>query len=216
MDITGILTWLNAPALTWQENSLSNAEVFGFATGLLCVWLTVWKNIWNFPIGILNCALLFFLFWEGRLFADASLQILFIALGLHGWWQWTHGRINHVVTVSSLSTKELLTTLISTVALTGTLFVILTMAKGSIPIFDGLITALSLVAQYLLNQRKIESWFFWIAVDVISIPVYAYKGLYLIAILYGIFLVLCVLGYREWRRTTTETPVVADSPELVL
>lgn len=215
MDIADILPWLNTPALSFLGNPLSNAEVFGFATGLLCVWLTVRKSIWNFPIGILNCALLFFLFWEGRLFADASLQILFIALGLHGWWQWIHGRTNHVITVSSLSTKGLLTASIGTVALTGTLFMILTMAKGSIPVFDGLITALSLVAQYLLNQRKLESWFFWIAVDVISIPVYAYKGLYLIAILYGIFLVLCVLGYREWHRSMTDEPVVADSPELV-
>ena len=73
------------------------------------------------------------------------------------------------------------------------------MAKGSIPVFDALITALSLVAQWLLNRRKLENWIFWIGVDLISVPVYAFKELYLIAGLYAVFLLLCVRGYRSWK-----------------
>jgi nicotinamide mononucleotide transporter len=88
--------------------------------------------------------------------------------------------------------------------LTAGLFAALTLAKGSIPLLDALITALSLTAQWLLNQRKLESWIFWISVDLVSIPVYAYKQLYLIALLYGVFLGLAILGYRQWRQAVAD------------
>ena len=60
------------------------------------------------------------------------------------------------------------------------------------------------VVQWLLNQRKLESWIFWISVDLVSIPVYAYKQLYLIALLYGVFLGLAILGYRQWRQAVAD------------
>ena len=83
-----IIEWLNQPLVTALGATLSVVEVVGFVTGLLAVWLTARRNIWNFPIGIANGALLFVIFFNARLFADAGLQILFIVLGLAGWWFW--------------------------------------------------------------------------------------------------------------------------------
>lgn len=203
---------LNRAAFSLWGNPLSWAEVFGFATGLWCVWLTTQKRLLNFPVGIANCLLLLFLFGQSRLFADAGLQLVFIALGIHGWRQWMRGRIGNVIPVSLLTPRGVLAALATSVAMTAALFAVLTWAKGSVPLFDALITALSLTAQWLLNQRKLQTWYFWIVVDLISIPVYLYKDLYLIALLYTLFLGLCVLGLQRWRREARSDTVPDGVP----
>lgn len=191
---------LNQTLFTLWGVPTSYAEVFGFATGLWCVWLAARRHILNFPVGIANSALLMFLFFEARLFADAGLQIFFIALGLIGWWQWLRG---HAVRDAPVARLPLGTTAIwalAALAATGLLYPLLQWLKGSVPVADALITTLSIAAQCLLNQRKVESWLFWIAVDLISVPLYAYKGLYLIALLYLVFLGLACRGWWLWHR----------------
>lgn len=195
-----LVTALNAPLLVVAGNALTLAEVLGFSTGLACVWLTAIRNIWNFPLGIANCLLLLFLFFEARLFADTALQVVFITLGVVGWRQWVLGRRGEEYPITTLGRTEMARYLVILAAGTSILFGLLTWLKGSVPIFDAFITAASLVAQWLLNKRKLESWYFWIAVDLVSAPVYAYKGLWLIALLYLIFLALCIAGLRQWRQ----------------
>lgn len=199
-----LLNWLNTPVDILPQSRMTIAEITGFLTGLGCVWLTLKKSIWNFPVGIANGALLLLLFAESRLFADASLQILFILLGVAGWWNWSQGKTGEQLVVTRLNAAQHRACWMITTGLTAGLFAVLTLAKGSIPLLDALITALSLTAQWLLNQRKLESWIFWISVDLVSIPVYAYKQLYLIALLYGVFLGLAILGYRQWRQAVAD------------
>lgn len=201
-----VIDWLNQPLLTALGATLSVVEVVGFVTGLLAVWLTARRNIWNFPIGIANGALLFLMFFDARLFADAGLQIMFIILGLAGWWFWLTGGVTKRRTIRTSSTIERLWIAASVVILVGLLYVVLTWAKGSIPLFDALITSLSIVAQWLLNRKILETWLLWIATDFISIPVYLYKELYLIALLYAVFLVLACRGYQLWRQEMMLSP----------
>lgn len=175
-------------------------ELLGFLSGLACVWLAGRGNILNFPVGLLNSALLLLLFWDARLFADASLQILFIGLGLQGWWRWARAKRTVEGPVRWLSRRGRWLSLIAAAALIGLLVPLLTLARGSLPLFDASITGLSVVAQVLLNLRRAESWLYWIAVDAVSVPVYASKGLWLIALLYLVFLGMAVGGARAWRR----------------
>lgn len=165
----------------------------------MCVWLAARKNVWNFPFGIANSALLLVLFLDARLFADSSLQLVFIALNVRGWWQWVRGVEQREEPVTAASAAQLLRFTFCGLALSAALAALLTLARGSVPVFDGLITGFSLLAQWLLNRKVLQNWLYWMAVDVVSIPVYAYKGLHLIALLYLIFLLLCVHGYRNWR-----------------
>ena len=81
--------------------------------------------------------------------------------------------------------------------------------RGSAPPMDALITAMSLCAQWQLNRRQVSSWYWWIAVDLISVPLYWSRGLYLIAGLYVIFLGLCVHGLRNWQEARRAEPPVA-------
>ena len=207
--LQSLVNALNHPALTVWGNPMSWAEILGFATGLFCVWLVGRRHILNFPVGIANCALLFLLFFEARLFADAGLQVVFILLGFQGWWLWSRGAQEDGLALSRLDMTHWIGVLGVSVLLTGSLYLLLTLAKGSVPLADAVITSLSLLAQWLLNRRKLESWYFWIVVDLISIPLYAYKQLYLIAVLYGVFLGLCVMGLRAWRQEMA-SPALAE------
>lgn len=199
MTMQALLEWLNSSAFTLWSTPLSVAECLGFASGLVCVWLAARNHIWNFPVGILNGAMFLLLFFQTRLFADAGLQVVFILLNVRGWWQWAKHGTAPVLPISTASRSQLRIALIASIVSVALLVVVLTLAKGSVPLLDASIAGLSLVAQWLLNRRVLQNWWWWMAVDVISIPVYVYKELYLTAVLYAVFLCICVAGYRSWR-----------------
>ncbi len=189
-------------AMTFQVGAtqVSLGDALGFVTGLLCVWLTAKANIWNFPMGILNSLILGFVFLEQRLFADSALQLVFIALSIQGWFQWSGRKQVQKIQFRSTSLKEQMVLMGIALALTLLIWSVLVQLRGSAPPLDALITALSLCAQWQLNRRQVSSWIWWITVDLISVPLYWSRGLYLIAGLYVIFLAICVHGLQNWRR----------------
>jgi nicotinamide mononucleotide transporter len=177
-------------------------ETLGFVTGAACVYLVVREDILNFPVGIANDIFFLFLFYRARLFGDSALQLVYFALGLHGWYLWLYGghhRTTLQITRAGRTTLFLLAaiTLIATVCLA----LILWAVRGALPLLDAFTTVLSLVAQYMLNKKYFENWFVWIAADVIYIYVYLSRNLSLTALLYLAFLVLCIAGVRSWWRT---------------
>lgn len=202
----------------WQVIPFTITEDLGFITGALSVWLTVVENIWNFPIGIANDVFFFVLFWQAGLFADMGLQVIYILLGLQGWYLWLHGGKNKTaLRVSSISPRELLMLLLITiVATTGMTFYLQTI-QDSAPLWDALTTVLSLVAQYMLNKKFVENWYFWIIADLIYIPLYVYERLYLTGAVYVIFLVMCLFGIRAWLQSKhQENPSLAVSGDISL
>ena len=159
------------------------------------------NNIWNWPVGLANNLFFAVLFWKARLFADFGLQGIYLILGIYGWWEWLRGGENHTrLAISRSSRSEWIGIAVFLVIGTWGLREILQAANGSAPLWDAVTTALSLSAQYLLCRKRIENWFFWIAADVIYVPLYLSKQLPLTALLYGGFLVLCVIGWRRWRK----------------
>jgi nicotinamide mononucleotide transporter len=193
---------LNKVLFDLGNDAVSYAEILGFVTGAACVWLTVRNRISNFPVGIANSAFFLVLFLAARLYADAGLQVVYIVLGFIGWWQWLYGGKAHSARrIERASRTSLLVCLIFVVAATWGLTELLRAVDDVAPFWDALTTALSLAAQYLLNVKKIETWFFWIAADVIYIPLYATKRLDLTAIVYVLFLLMCLRGLVEWQRT---------------
>lgn len=180
---------------------MSWVEILGFATGALCVWLTVRRNVWTFPIGMANNVFFWVLFASAGLYADAWLQVVYLVLGAVGWYWWLHGGEGRTkLGVRSAPRWVWPAAIVGVGVLTGTIYVVLTSHTDStVPQWDALTTGLSLVAQVLLNRKWIANWWFWIAADVIYVGLYAYKGLYLTAVLYALFLGLCVVGLRQWR-----------------
>lgn len=189
-------------AMTFQVGAtqVSLGDALGFVTGLLCVWLTAKANIWNFPMGILNSLILGVVFLDQRLFADSALQVVFIVLSIQGWFQWSARKHSQNTQFRSTSVREQMVLTGVALALTLLIWSVLVQLRGAVPPVDALITALSLCAQWQLNRRQVSSWIWWIAVDLISVPLYWSRGLYLIAGLYVIFLAICVHGLQNWRR----------------
>ncbi|MFF8269997.1 nicotinamide riboside transporter PnuC [Streptomyces sp. NPDC016562] len=184
---------------------MSWTEVLGFVPGALCVWLVARQHIANWPIGIANNVFFIVLFTQAGLYADAGLQIVFIALAAYGWWSWTHG--GGPGTTGALPVRRTTRTEWAALAAAGAvgvlaLTLLLSRATDStVPFWDALTTGLSLAATYGQCRKLVESWWLWIAADLIYIPLYAYKGLHLTALLYVGFLALCVAGLLGWRRT---------------
>lgn len=175
-------------------------EFLGFVTGGLCVALTVARKVANFPIGIANCVFFGILFWSAGLWADAGLQIVYVVLGAVGWWQWLYGNTSRTALVVTRAGHREIGWCIAFVAVgTVALMALLRVVGGSAPWLDALTTCLSLAAQWLLNGKRLQTWYFWIAADCIYIPLYVSKGLELTALVYVLFLAMCQLGLRSWR-----------------
>ena len=177
-------------------------EALGFVTGALCVYLVVRENVWNFPVGIANTALLFVLFAGARLYGDAALQLVYIALGFQGWYLWLRGGENRTALGVGRASRRLLAgTAVFVLAGTIAMALALRAANDSAPVLDAFTTVLSLAAQYLLNRKAVENWLLWIVADVIYVHLYFARGLRLTAVLYLVFLCLCLAGLRSWRRS---------------
>jgi nicotinamide mononucleotide transporter len=177
-------------------------EWLGFITGAACVWLVVRQNVWNYPIGIANNIFFLVLFTRSRLFGDAGLQVVYMVLALHGWYMWLRGGATHTgVRIERASVRLLSVMALLLIVGTAGLTMALQAAKGASPFFDALTTALSLVAQFLQNTKKLEHWLFWIAADVFYIYLYVTRGLTLTAVLYFVFLCMCIVGLVQWRKS---------------
>ncbi|MCB1053277.1 MAG: nicotinamide mononucleotide transporter [Acidobacteria bacterium] len=189
--------WL---AVTWTE-------WLGFLTGLACVYLVVKQNPWTWPIGILNNIFFLVLFWRAHLFADSLLQIFYMVISVYGLWNWLYGGENHsTLAVSKATPKQMAGYLFSVLATTfGICWLLKTYSPSTTPWGDAFTTALSLTAQYMMTRKRIENWWLWITADVVYIWLYMHKNLYLTALLYLIFIGLCVLGLRAWLRDYGET-----------
>jgi nicotinamide mononucleotide transporter len=139
------------------------------------------------------------LFLQASLFADMGLQVLYVVLGFQGWYLWLRGgEQKTALHVSRISLRELLILLLVTIAGTWGLTFYLQTIQDSAPFWDALTTVLSVVAQYMLNKKFLENWYFWILADLIYIPLYASQKLYLTGVVYVLFLLMCLLGLRVW------------------
>ena len=180
-------------------------EMMGFVTGGVCVWLAARENIWNWPIGLANNIFYLVVFWRAGLYADSGLQVFYFAIGVYGWWMWARGGPSHRELPATTTPKLQSVLMVAiTLILAFALFIGLRRYTNStVPAGDAITTALSLTAQYMLGRKWLENWLVWITADVIYIGLYYYKHLYFTALLYAIFIAMCVVGYTGWKRAMT-------------
>ena len=190
---------------------MSWTEWAGFITGALCVVLTVRRHIGNFPVGIANNVFFFVLFIDAGLYSDAGLQVVFLGLGVQGWYLWLRGGPDRTrLEIRPLPRRDAITTAVGVaVATTVLTWVLATWTDSTVPFWDAFTTALSLGAQWLLNRKHVANWYVWIVADVIYVALYLYKDLRLTAVLYAGFLGLCLLGLRQWRKASQQLVLAA-------
>lgn len=192
------------------------SEVFGIITGVACVVLAIRQNIWNFPVGMLSNICFAILFWSAHLYGIMGVQVIYLALNVHGWYSWSRRSEQPPLQVSRIRrTETVLLTLLGIPAVLVLTWYLRGIGDAS-PFLDSLATVMSLIAQFLLNLKRLESWSIGAVVDVIYTVVYISQGLYLTAVLYAFYLVMCLLGYFEWRdalRKHRDEPSASAPPE---
>jgi nicotinamide mononucleotide transporter len=188
-------------------------ETVGTAFGLASVYLQTREQIWNWPLGIVNVAIFFVIFWQSKLYADSVLQLYYLATGIYGWWAWLHAGPNRTELRVVRATRRLWMVIIPVIAVSGggLGFILDRYTDSPVPFLDALLTTTSFAAQWMITRKILENWIVWIAANIVYVPVLIARGLPVTAIQYAVFLVLAVMGYRSWKKSWTTDQLAASS-----
>jgi nicotinamide mononucleotide transporter len=200
---SNVLSFLNSTAFILLGSPATWAELLGAVLGIVMVVCNIRQIHWGWPLAFLSSALYFLVFWGSKLYGDASLQIFFAMTALWGWVQWLRGvRLScEAVRVQRLGHANTIKIIAACIVLFGATGLFLkNFTNTDVPWWDAFPTALSLVATVLLARKYIENWLLWIAVNLVSIALFAYKGLWLTVVLYAVFAAMAVAGWLAWRR----------------
>ncbi len=190
---------------TLYQNLLNTTwlEAIAVIFGLLSVWFAKQENIFVFPTGIISVLIYVYICYFAKLYADMGINFFYFIMSVYGWYNWSRKDSNRKVVVISM--LDLRGWMLYTGAFAAFFiilnFVLREYTDSNVPFWDALTTAIFLVGMWLMAKKKIENWLFWIAGDLISIPLYTYKNLILTSFQFLVFLILAVMGYLEWRRS---------------
>ncbi len=189
-------------------------ELAGLASGLVCVWLLIRQSIWTWPIGLLYAVVSLIVFYRTRLYADVLLHLFYVGMNAYGWYYWLRGGeerreskalqslpIGYTPAVAWLPIVAL--TAGGTVAL-GWLFS--TYTDADLAYWDGATTAMSFTAMWMTARKYLENWAMWLVVDVLATGIYLYKGIEPYAVLYGVYIVMAIWGWRSWWQSLQRQP----------
>lgn len=202
----GVCTWLTA-------HGSSCLEVVAVIFGIVSVYLSTRENIWSWPTALINVSLFSALFLESGLYSDTGLQVVYFVLSVYGWYEWLYGGAGRTaIAVSRTSRKTWIGVGAIAIVMWALLGTITSRLPGTaLPYVDAATTTVSLIAQWMMTRKLLENWLIWIAVDVVYIGMFIFKGLYLTAFNYGIYLALAVLGYVAWKRSLATISSFASS-----
>ncbi|MHA6246678.1 nicotinamide riboside transporter PnuC [Pontibacter sp. CAU 1760] len=177
-------------------------EIVGVLTGVVNVWLAARQNIWAWPVGIISVSMYVLVFYDARLYADMGLNAFYFITSIYGWYIWLYGGKGHTTRkVGHVSRKEFAILLALGLGLSlGLGYFLDNYTDADLSYTDAATTAVSLIGYWMMAKKQLENWLVWLVVDVAYVGVYFYKELYLTSVLYFIFLLLCIKGYRDWKR----------------
>jgi nicotinamide mononucleotide transporter len=193
--LAGAFVLWGAP-VTWLE-------VVAFVLAVAMVVCNIRVNVLGWPLAIASSLLYFLLFWNSRLYGDASLQIFFAIVAGWGWWQWLRGTdaSGGALQVRKLGSRGRWIALGAlAIAWPATGLFLRRFTDTDVPWWDAFPTAASVIGQWLLGRKYVENWPTWVVVNIVGVALFAYKGLWLTALLYALFAVMSFVGWGAWRR----------------
>ncbi len=181
----------NTSALEWACN----------LTSLACVILAANNRVLTWPFGIVSCVLFTVLFVDARLYAEAVLQLFFIATSAWGWWHWSAQQAKPAAPIRTLALPPALL-LVAGAIVAGGLYALglQRYTDAASPWWDSQVLALSMLAQWWLMQRNIACWGLWLVVNTISVPLYFSRELYLSGAFYAAYWVMAIVAFLHWRK----------------
>ena len=211
--ITGIIASILLLVMPFQSVisvELSVLETVAVVTYAWSVWLLAKNNPVGWWIGLIGTALYGIVFYQAKLYAEVGLQAFYFVTSLQAIYIWLRGGQNHTEKpVGHISRKGLILSAVLAIASIFALRSFLIAIRGAAPFWDALTTVMSLIAHLCLMDRLVESWYLWIIVDVIYVPLYVSRHLYLTSILYGIFGLMAISGLRNFQRIDREQQLEA-------
>ena len=177
-------------------------ELIAVFFGLLSVWFSKNNNVLVFPTGLVNTSIFVYLLFKWELLGDMVINAYYFIVSIYGWYYWTRKNNNEYTPITKLNISDKKIMLL--IAVLSCLFVSLMYTyfdkwSGVVSYVDILTTSIFFVGMWLMAKRKIESWIYWIIGDIISVPLYLYKGLAFTSFQYFIFTFIAIAGYYKWK-----------------
>ena len=179
-------------------------ELFAVIMNIISVVYAKRNNILVYPTGLIGTGIFVYILLNFSLLGDTIINVYFFSMSIYGWYFWSRKKdevfINQVSTINRNEIKYLFILAISSLIFIYFVYDYFDKWNNWTAYVDNITTAIFFVAMWLMARRKIESWIFWIIGDLITVPLYFYKGLTISSIQYIIFLILAVLGYISWKK----------------
>jgi len=187
-------------------------EYIAVFAGIASVWFSRIENILVYPVGLINTIIYIWLSFKYHLLGEATVNLYYTIMSIYGWILWTkrNQQHQHVVVITSSSTKEWRNQLLFFAFFYICIFIALSYLKkgfapGAIPWADALASATAFTGMWLMARKKVESWYWWIATNIASIPLYFVKGLVFTSVFYFILFIMAIFGLYEWKKRATKS-----------
>ncbi len=178
-------------------------EIFAVFFGFLSVWFSKNNNVLVFPTGLINTSIFVYLLFKWELLGDMIINAYYFVVSIYGWYYWTRKNSNNDYTpiskVNYNDQKIILVISILSAIFVSLMYTVFNKWSGLVSYIDILTTSIFFAAMWLMARRKIESWIFWVIGDIISTPLYLYKGLTFTSFQYFIFTFIAIAGYYKWK-----------------
>ena len=188
-------------------------EIVAVIFGFLSVWYSKQNKIWVFPTGMISTLIFVYLLFKWELLGDMMINGYYFIMSIYGWYIWTR-KVDktHVNQISTTTFKEKKISIVIFIA--ALLFVFIVYQKFDkwtswVAYLDTITTAIFFVAMWLMAKRKIENWIFWIVGDLISVPLYLYKGFTFTSFQYFGFTFIAIFGYLAWKKNLHKTQLTS-------
>ncbi|NJY61187.1 nicotinamide mononucleotide transporter [Salinimicrobium sp. CDJ15-81-2] len=180
-------------------------EIIAVIFGFLSVWYSKQENILVYPTGIISTVIFVYLLWQWELLGDMMINFYYSTMSIYGWYVWTR-KVDavHFIPITKTTQKEHFWSLIifvATMAFTFGVYEYFDKWNNWTAYVDTVTTAIFFVGMWLMARKKLENWIYWIIGDVISVPLYFYKGLTFTSLQYLLFTIIAVYGYKTWKRS---------------
>ncbi|MBG7629870.1 MAG: nicotinamide mononucleotide transporter [Bacteroidetes bacterium] len=179
-------------------------EIIAIIFGFLSVWYAKNNKIWVYPTGLVSTSIFVYLLFKWELLGDMMINAYYFIMSIYGWYIWTRKvDATHNTPITRTTKKEKITSVI--IFISTLLFVFIVYKSfdkwnGWVAYVDTITTAIFFVGMWLMARKKIENWIYWIIGDIISVPLYFYKGFTFTSFQYLIFTVIAIFGYLEWKK----------------
>lgn len=188
-------------------------EVLGVIFGFLSVWYSKQENILVYPTGIISTAIFVYILLVYNLLGDMIINAYYFSMSIYGWYYWTRKDGNNNKTPITKTTKKehgwSAVIFILTLLFVTSIYVINNKFNTWVAYVDTITTAIFFVGMWLMAKKKLENWLYWILGDIISVPLYLYKGLVFTSFQFLLFTVIAIYGYKAWKKNLNKNPQIA-------